>query len=114
MNMPTLKNTLLATLVAGAVYAPTSSAIVKEQSVRDALGTSAPAVTVGFSDLDIARGAGAEVLYQRLRAAARSVCRTADGRNLNAAVESRKCFQQALDEAVSTVNSAPLTEIHRG
>lgn len=114
MYKSNLRHAVYATLFAAAAHAPASSALVKEQNVRDAFGSGAPSVTVGFADLDIARGTGAEVLYQRLRAAARSVCGTSDGRNINASAESRKCFEQALDEAVSKVNSERVTEIHRG
>lgn len=114
MNNSNLRNTAFATLIAIAAYAPASSAIVKEQSVRDAFGSAVPAVTVEFSDLDLARGAGVEVLYRRLRAAAKSVCGTNDGRNLNGRQEWRKCYDQALDEAVAKVNNSRLTELHRG
>lgn len=114
MNKPSLRNPLFATMLIAAVYAPASSAIMKEQNVRDARVTGVPAVRVDFSDLDVARGAGAEILYQRLRAAAKSVCGAADGRDLTATQEARKCFAETLDAAVSKVNSKRLQEIHNG
>ena len=33
-----------------------------------------PTVTVSFADLDLSKPAGAETLYQRIQAAARTVC----------------------------------------
>jgi UrcA family protein len=114
MNKSSLRNPLFATMLIAAAYAPASSAIVKEQNVRDAMVKNTPSVTVDFSDLDIERGAGAEILYQRLRAAAKSVCGPVDGRDLTATQEARKCFDAALDAAVSRVNSERLQQIHNG
>lgn len=114
MNNPHLRNSLLATLVVFATYAPTSSAIVKHQSVKQAFETGTSTVTVNFSDLDIERGAGVETLYQRLRTAAKSVCGTKDARNLNEMQEWRACYKQALDGAVEKVNNDRLDELHNG
>jgi len=114
MNNSHLRNSLLATLVVFAAYAPTSSAIVKHQSVKQAFATGAPAVTVNFSDLDVARGPGVETLYQRLRTAAKAVCGTKDTRNLTALQEWRACYKQALDGAVEKVNIDRLDELHNG
>ena len=112
MNNPQLRNSLLATLVVFAAYAPTSSAIVKHKSVRQAFASGAPAVVVNFSDLDVARGSGVETLYQRLRTAAKTVCGTRDFRNITAAQEWRACYKQALDGAVEKVDNDLLDELH--
>jgi len=114
MNNPQLRNSLLATLVVFAAYAPTSSAIVKQQSVRQAFATDAPAVIVNFSDLDIARGSGVETLYQRLRTAAKTVCGEKDTRNLTVMQEWRACYKEALDGALQKVNNASLDKLHNG
>ncbi len=114
MNHPQLRNSLLATLVVLAAYAPTSSAIVKHQSVRQAFATGAPAVIVNYSDLDVARGSGVEILYQRLRTAAQTVCGAKDLRNLSATQQWRTCYKQALDGAVEKVNIEGVTQLHKG
>lgn len=114
MNNLHLRNSLLATLVCFAAYAPTSSAIVKHQSVRHAFEAGVSTVTVNFSDLDIARGAGIEILYQRLRTAAKAVCGTHDGRDLSRSQQWRQCYRQALDGAVKQVGNERLEELHRG
>ena len=114
MNHPHLRNSLLATLVVFSAYAPTSSAIIKHQSVKQAFETGAASVTVDFSDLDVARGEGVEVLYQRLRTAAKIVCGTKDTRNLTDTQEWRACFKQALDRAVEQVDNERLTQLHQG
>lgn len=112
MNKLQLRNSLLATLVVFVAYAPTSSAIVKHQSVKQAFATGAPAVTVNFSDLDVAHAPGVETLYQRLRTAAKAVCGAKDTRNLNQVQEWRTCYKQALDGAVEKVNIDRLDELH--
>lgn len=114
MNKPNLRNPLFAAMLVAAAYAPASSAIVKEQNVRQAFEATVPAVTVEFADLDLARGAGVEILYQRLRSAAKSVCGTSDGRDLTGTQAWRKCVDEALDKAVAEVNNEQLTDIHRG
>ena len=114
MNHPHLRNTMLAALVVFAAYAPTSSAIIKHQSVKQAFDTGASSITVDFSDLDVARGEGMEVLYQRLRSAAKTVCGSKDTRNLNDMQEWRACFKQALDRAVEQVDNERLTQLHQG
>lgn len=114
MNNPQLRNSLLATLVVFAAYAPTSSAIVKHKSVKQTFAAVAPAVIVNFSDLDVARGSGVETLYQRLRTAAKAVCGTRDLRNITATLEWRACYTQALDGAVEKVNVESLDALHNG
>ena len=114
MNKLHLRNSMLATLVVVAAYAPTSSAIVRHQSVKQAFAAGTPAVIVNFSDLDIARGSGVEVLYQRLQAAAKTVCGTRDIRNLSATQEWRACYKQALDGAVEKVGDERLNQLHNG
>jgi UrcA family protein len=62
---------------------------------------------VRFKDLDIATGAGAEALYERISAAARVVCR---GAPLGAV---RECRLRAVDDAVRTIGSPLLSSVHR-
>jgi UrcA family protein len=62
---------------------------------------------VRFEDLDLATGAGAETLYQRIFAAARVVCR---GAPLGAV---RDCRARAVDDAVRTIGSPLLSSVHR-
>lgn len=62
---------------------------------------------VRFKDLDLSTAGGAKVLYDRIAAAAREVCR---GEMHQLA---RKCRMRALDAAVSGVGSPLLSSIHR-
>jgi UrcA family protein len=62
---------------------------------------------VRFKDLDLATGAGAEMLYERIAGAARIVCRGA------AYTEVRACRARAVEDAVRAVGSPLLSSIHR-
>ena len=70
-------------------------------------GDAVVAKTVKFDDLDISKAEGAQALYDRISAAARTVCR-AEPYNLV-----RDCRARAVDDAVLDVGNALLTSIHR-
>jgi UrcA family protein len=67
----------------------------------------APTKVVRFKDLDLATGAGAQMLYERIAAAARIVCRGAPQADV------RACRTRAVDDAVRAVRSPLLSSIHR-
>lgn len=73
-----------------------------------------PSQTVRWNDLDIAKPAGAKVLYSRIRAAARNVCEyTAAGDPiLREAVH--VCIEKAIDKAVKGVDAPELTALRFG
>jgi len=62
---------------------------------------------VRFKDLDLATGAGAQMLYERIAGAARVVCRGA------AQADVRGCRTRAVEDAVRNVGSPLLSSIHR-
>jgi UrcA family protein len=75
--------------------------------------------TVRFADLNLARPEGAETLYQRLEAAARSVCgRPSDveggARGAKEKARRRECADQAVADAVNEVNRPQLVAVHLG
>lgn len=63
-------------------------------------GPKAPSVTVQVADLDVAKAAGASALYQRLRAAAHSVCGYPTSGDLAAKASARLCVDETLHRAV--------------
>ena len=73
-----------------------------------------PTQTVRFGDLDIAKPAGAKVLYHRIQAAAFEVCRRPSSREFQLMAKNYACIEQAIDNAVRSVDSAPLTELRFG
>ena len=62
---------------------------------------------VRFADLDMSKPAGAETLYSRIKAAARTVCRG------TAEPFMSECRAEAVEDAVVGVGNPLLTETHR-
>jgi len=72
-----------------------------------------PQRTVSFADLDIGHEAGAEVLYARIRSAARAVCEPQLDRELTLLTNYRHCVDAAIGRAVADVNAPALTTLYR-
>ena len=70
-------------------------------------------VEVRFSDLDLTRSEGAAVLYQRIEAAAKTVCASLDGRDLASQMRFRGCSETAIGSAVAKVDRPILTAYHK-
>src|SRR5882672_481951 len=70
-------------------------------------------VTVRYSELDLSRPAGAQVLYQRLRLAAFDVCDNFAGSFSTRRLAASTCYENALAKAVQDVNSPQLSAIYR-
>ena len=71
-----------------------------------------PSATVRYHDLDVTTADGVRVLYQRLRAASRQVCRAYDSRELDRFAEWRACYDRALTDAVTQLDLPSLTAAH--
>ena len=63
--------------------------------------------TVRIADLNLSSTAGAETLYGRIKAAARSVCRYEQSHTL-----AGRCQARAIDSAVKEVGSPLLASLH--
>jgi UrcA family protein len=87
----------LAITIAGLVATNASADVVRK-------------ITVNFAELNIDKPAGAKKLYKRLRNAAATVC---GGRQMIREYRSAKrCYADALAQAVIEVNKPLLTELH--
>jgi UrcA family protein len=91
-----------ATLFAGAALA-SGTAGGGDQTARS--------IAVRYADVNLATVAGATTLYQRIQGAARLVCGGED-RSLAAQHAWEQCYQNAVAEAVTRVNSPTLTAVH--
>jgi UrcA family protein len=80
---------------------------VAPATAAHAADPSVVAKTVRFKDLDIATARGAEMLYDRIVAAARDVCRE------ETYAQTRGCRMRAVADAVEGVGSALLSSVHR-
>jgi UrcA family protein len=68
---------------------------------------------VHFADLDLTRSEGAAVLYQRLEAAAKSVCASLDARDVASQMRLRECVRTAIGSAVAKVDRPTLTAYYK-
>lgn len=69
------------------------------------------AVTVVYTDLNVATTAGANALYARISHAARQVCDSADIRDLAAQASEHACERAAISQAVHAVHSPQLAAL---
>jgi UrcA family protein len=75
-----------------------------------------PTVTVSYADLDLSKPAGVEMLYQRIKDAARTVCAPLASKGLTREGVWRlwrDCYEQAVSNAVASINRPTLTALHR-
>ena len=67
---------------------------------------------VAYGDLNLESPKGVEVLYARLRNAAREVCTPFEGRDLSRQVLWGTCYEHAISAAVSAINKPAVTAYH--
>ncbi|HLT92720.1 MAG TPA: UrcA family protein [Woeseiaceae bacterium] len=80
-----------------------------------ALAAPAPSVKVAWSDLDLSKPAGTEILYGRLQAAARTVCDRGDvdARDIERFNQFRSCYDQSMQAALKQVDHRGLYSLHK-
>jgi UrcA family protein len=71
-----------------------------------------PAVTVKYSELDLATDEGASKLYNRIATAARVACPDSNSRDLRASASGKACQSEAIARAVRDVHSPRLAEAY--
>jgi UrcA family protein len=71
-----------------------------------------PSKTVSYADLNLTSPAGAATLYHRIQGAAKQVCKQYHGPDLTMLSVFNSCYRTAVENAVRTVNSNPLTALH--
>jgi UrcA family protein len=79
------------------------------QSAYAASPQDLPSRTVQFADLDLSSAQGGAVLYERLRAAAETVCAPLDDRQIARHLKFNKCVKSALSSAVTKIDRPTLT-----
>jgi UrcA family protein len=80
-------------------------------SVATAGTDDAPAVSVSYSDLNLATEQGTLTLYKRIVSAARQVCPVNTGPNARLAAQTQRCVDEAVARAVRDVQSPKLAEL---
>lgn len=74
--------------------------------------TAVRSTVVRHGDLDLEREADARAFYARLRSAAARVCGSADGRDLRAVADRRRCRQDALTAAILRLPAPRVAALH--
>ena len=100
------------------MYRLTTTTMILALSLSSQLAHAAPPqdvhfIDVHFADLDLTRSEGAAVLYQRLAAAAKSVCAPLEARDLASQMRFRGCVETAIGSAVAKVDRPALTAYHK-
>jgi UrcA family protein len=103
-SVKTLRRMSVCTLVLTAALAGAAQA---------ASAAPAPSVKVSYRDLNVRTEAGAALLYQRIRGAARFVCGT-PGRRFEERAQWHSCVRDAISGAVTTVHSPLLSALDAG
>jgi UrcA family protein len=107
-----IKNTWMirATVVAiGALAIPMTAIGGAPSQIEDV------SVKVSFADLNIHSDAGAKALYSRLKRASEDACGLDSfvrSSGLSEYQAARECYSEALDDAVASIDSDALQEIH--
>ena len=99
-------------LAAFATVALGTSALASADAKSELQGV---AVKVSYADLDLEKYEGAKTLYRRLQQASRQVCggRGLGGdRSISTLAETRRCYQEALSDAVAEIDNDLLTQLH--
>jgi UrcA family protein len=77
--------------------------------LADEIPAEVPSRVVHFSDVDLRSPAGAAVLYERIRQAARAVCEAHGPGDLSSLARFHRCIAEATARAIVDVNAPALT-----
>jgi UrcA family protein len=94
---------------------PASDTMEHIVAIGDTSRLEKKSVTVPCGDLNLANEQGARTLYSRLERASEIVCDVRDFRQtklLANRADGRECYHKALDDAVASVGSDQLSNIH--
>ena len=95
------------------LWLPTAVALGLAASVA-ASAAEPPSITLKYEADDLVTTAGAEALYKRIRVAARQVCSPYSGEDLLRWSRWKRCYRQAVGNAVAAVHQPTLTALHAG
>lgn len=96
--------------LAGALVCGIMAAVA---TVSQAAQDEVVSVEVRYGELDLAKTAGAEVFYRRLKHATRTVCGSLNPRSASSVRVWNDCYQETLETAVAAANRPILTALHQ-
>ena len=88
-------------------------AVSAGDALADTQTSSLPEIRVSYSPRALQDPQEAKKLYARIQAAAHEVCAAPDIRELKLVQYYHRCYERAVDLAVSNVNATELTSIHQ-
>lgn len=71
-----------------------------------------PKIVVSLAGLDLSTPKGADVVYGRIRSAAKVICDVNQSRELSQTARARVCFRNAVDDAVAQAKRPLLSALH--
>jgi UrcA family protein len=71
-----------------------------------------PKIVVSLAGVEMSSPKGAEMVYGRIRTAARIVCRVDQSREPQQIARSRVCFRSTMDDAVAQADRPVLSALH--
>jgi UrcA family protein len=107
-------NTTLRIKVYTAISCAMGAAALCTALTTSVLAEDVPSKIVRFHDLDLSTSEGAQVLYSRIRAAARDVCAMSTGGDPILGPAIKACIDKTVDKAVKGVNAPMLTRLRFG
>jgi UrcA family protein len=96
--------------IASAMFGVLATSFATVSTAAEA--TEALQTIVKYGDLNVSTAQGAAALYSRIRAAAGGVCRPLDHGDLSSRVHMAACVQQAIADAVTTVDQPALSAVY--
>jgi UrcA family protein len=107
----TMNTTIQNTARAAAFFLCGAIVLCTVQLTAQASNDGLPSQRVSYADLDISKPAGAQVLYGRIKAAARHVCALNGYNDLGSMQWANQCTDRAIDKAVKDVGSPALSAL---
>jgi UrcA family protein len=108
--MNTLKTSTMSTLISAAIFGALSLSGSVMSIAADA--SAPPQVIVKYEDLNLSNARGAAALFQRISAAAATVCRPQEDASLASVSRVQSCRRKAIADAVSKVGHAELFAVY--
>ncbi len=71
-----------------------------------------PSIVVSLAGFDLSTAKGTDVVYSRIRSAAKIVCGVNKSRQLPQMARANVCFRNAVDDAIAQANRPLLSQLH--
>lgn len=113
MNSVHFKRGALVSLAVAFGGLAANGAFANGADVNEPNGARDNAITIQYSELDLASPEGVQALYRRVATAARQLCQEPNVRELSRYSVYQTCFRETVSSAVENVNIPQLSALHR-